>query len=94
MPYRKNNLFFRLWRLSSAGGIVNSSSPLRYDDRMLGGMLTFGRAGQVLVITPFVLAGAMSPITIASAVAPWYPALLWKTVSTITLLLVKRLSPS
>lgn len=51
------------------GGIINSSSPLRYDDRMLGGMFAFGRAGQVLIITPFVLAGAMSPITIASAVA-------------------------
>jgi trimethylamine--corrinoid protein Co-methyltransferase len=51
------------------GGIINSSSPLRYDDRMLGGMVTYGRAGQVLIITPFVLAGAMSPITIASAVA-------------------------
>lgn len=51
------------------GGIINSSSPLRYDDRMLGGMIAFGRAGQALVITPFVLAGAMSPITIASAVA-------------------------
>ncbi len=51
------------------GGIVNSSSPLRYDERMLGGMITLGRAGQVLVITPFVLAGAMSPITIAAAVA-------------------------
>ena len=51
------------------GGIINSSSPLRYDDRMLGGMITYGRAGQVLIITPFVLAGAMSPITIASAVA-------------------------
>jgi len=51
------------------GGIINSSSPLRYDDRMIGGMITFGRAGQVLIITPFVLAGAMSPITIASAVA-------------------------
>ena len=50
------------------GGIINSSSPLRYDDRMLGGMITYGRAGQVLIITPFVLAGAMSPITIASAV--------------------------
>ncbi|MCB0186502.1 MAG: trimethylamine methyltransferase family protein, partial [Caldilineaceae bacterium] len=43
------------------GGIVNASSPLRYDDRMLGGMFAFGRAGQVLIITPFVLAGAMSP---------------------------------
>lgn len=51
------------------GGIVNSSSPLRYDDRMLGGMVAFARAGQVLVITPFVLAGAMSPISIAAAVA-------------------------
>lgn len=51
------------------GGIINSSSPLRYDDRMLGGMITYGRAGQVLIITPFVLAGAMSPITIAAAVA-------------------------
>lgn len=51
------------------GGIINSSSPLRYDDRMLGGMITFGRAGQVLIITPFVLAGAMSPITMAAAVA-------------------------
>jgi trimethylamine--corrinoid protein Co-methyltransferase len=51
------------------GGIINSSSPLRYDDRMLGGMFAFGRAGQILIITPFVLAGAMSPITIAAAVA-------------------------
>lgn len=51
------------------GGIINSSSPLRYDDRMIGGMITYGRAGQVLIMTPFVLAGAMSPITIASAVA-------------------------
>jgi trimethylamine---corrinoid protein Co-methyltransferase len=51
------------------GGIINSSSPLRYDDRMLGGMITYGRAGQILIMTPFVLAGAMSPITIAAAVA-------------------------
>jgi trimethylamine--corrinoid protein Co-methyltransferase len=51
------------------GGIINSSSPLRYDDRMLGGMLAFGRANQVNVITPFILAGAMSPITMAAAIA-------------------------
>ncbi len=50
------------------GGIINSSSPLRYDDRMLGGMITYGRAGQVLIVTPFVLAGAMSPISIAAAI--------------------------
>lgn len=51
------------------GGIINASSPLRYDDRMIGGILTFARANQVNVITPFILAGAMSPITMASAVA-------------------------
>ena len=51
------------------GGINNASSPLRYDDRMIGGMLTYARAGQVLIITPFILAGAMSPITMAAAVA-------------------------
>ena len=51
------------------GGIINASSPLRYDDRMIGGMLTFARANQALVITPFILAGAMSPITMAAAVA-------------------------
>lgn len=51
------------------GGVINASSPLRYDDRMLGGLLTYARAGQVNIITPFILAGAMSPITIASALA-------------------------
>lgn len=51
------------------GGIINVNSPLRYDDRMLGGLITYARAGQVTIITPFILAGAMSPITIASALA-------------------------
>ncbi len=51
------------------GGVINASSPLRYDERMCGGLLTYARAGQVLIITPFILAGAMSPITMAAAVA-------------------------
>lgn len=51
------------------GGVINASSPLRYDDRMLGGLITYARAGQVSIVTPFILAGAMSPITIASALA-------------------------
>lgn len=50
-------------------GIVNVNSPLRYDDRMLGGLITLSRAGQIIIVTPFILAGAMSPITIAAAVA-------------------------
>jgi trimethylamine--corrinoid protein Co-methyltransferase len=51
------------------GGIINASSPLRYDARMLGGLITYARAGQVNIVTPFILAGAMSPISLASAMA-------------------------
>ena len=51
------------------GGVINASSPLRYDERMIGGMLTYAQARQALIITPFILAGAMSPITMAAAVA-------------------------
>lgn len=51
------------------GDVVNVNSPLRYDSRMLGGLITYARAGQVCFITPFILAGAMSPITMAAALA-------------------------
>ncbi|MEM7128127.1 MAG: trimethylamine methyltransferase family protein [Chloroflexota bacterium] len=51
------------------GDVINVNSPLRFDDRMLGGLITYARAGQVTYITPFILAGAMSPITMAAALA-------------------------
>lgn len=51
------------------GDVVNVNSPLRYDDRMLGGLITYARAGQVIIVTPFILAGAMSPVTMAAALA-------------------------
>ena len=51
------------------GGNINVNSPLVYDDRMLGGMITFARAKQFIIVTPFILAGAMSPVTMAAAVA-------------------------
>ncbi len=51
------------------GDVVNVNSPLRYDDRMLGGLITYARAGQATFITPFILAGAMSPVTMAAAIA-------------------------
>jgi trimethylamine--corrinoid protein Co-methyltransferase len=51
------------------GGNINASSPLRYDSRMLGGAIAYAREGQVVIVTPFILAGAMSPISIASAIA-------------------------
>jgi trimethylamine--corrinoid protein Co-methyltransferase len=45
-------------------GLINVNSPLRYDDRMLGAMLEYVRAGQPVVITPFLLMGAMSPVSL------------------------------
>ncbi|MEM7113588.1 MAG: trimethylamine methyltransferase family protein [Chloroflexota bacterium] len=51
------------------GGVINVNSPLVYDDRMLGGMITFARSKQFVIVTPFILAGAMSPVTMAAAVA-------------------------
>ncbi len=49
--------------------IVNANSPLRFDERMLGGLIAYARLGQATVITPFILAGAMSPVTLAAAIA-------------------------
>src|SRR6476660_1044851 len=45
-------------------GLINVNSPLRYDDRMLAAMFEYVRAGQPVVITPFLLMGAMSPVSI------------------------------
>ncbi len=47
--------------------VINASSPLRYDTPMLEGVLEFSARNQAVVITPFTLAGAMAPVTIAGA---------------------------
>ncbi|MBV1704850.1 MAG: trimethylamine methyltransferase family protein [Hyphomicrobiales bacterium] len=47
--------------------IINSSSPLRLDAPMLEGLIEMARANQVVVLTPFTLAGAMAPVTVAGA---------------------------
>ena len=47
--------------------IINSSSPLRLDAPMLEGIIQMARRNQVVVLTPFTLAGAMAPVTIAGA---------------------------
>ncbi|MGZ4482319.1 MAG: trimethylamine methyltransferase family protein [Gaiellales bacterium] len=44
--------------------LINVNSPLRYDERMLAAMLEYVRAGQPVVITPFLLMGAMSPVSV------------------------------
>ena len=47
--------------------IINSSSPLRLDTPMLEGIIQMARRNQVVVLTPFTLAGAMAPVTLAGA---------------------------
>ena len=50
-------------------GLVNASSPLRFDDRMLGALQVYAQARQIVIVTPFIIAGAMSPATMAATVA-------------------------
>ncbi len=47
--------------------VINASSPLRYDEPMLEGILQYAPRNQAVVITPFTLAGAMAPVTLAGA---------------------------
>ncbi|MBL0372101.1 trimethylamine methyltransferase family protein [Rhizobium sp. KVB221] len=47
--------------------IINSSSPLRLDGPMLQGIIEMSATNQPVIITPFTLAGAMAPVTVAGA---------------------------
>jgi trimethylamine---corrinoid protein Co-methyltransferase len=48
--------------------IVNTNSPLKLDGNMLMGMMELSARNQVVCVTPFTLAGAMAPVTVAGAV--------------------------
>ncbi len=47
--------------------VINASTPLRYDTPMLEGIMQMSARNQVVIVTPFTLAGAMAPITIPGA---------------------------
>ena len=47
--------------------ICNTNSPLQLDVPMTDGIIEFATNGQLVIVTPFTLAGAMAPITIAGA---------------------------
>jgi len=49
--------------------VINVSSPRRLDDRMLGAIRAYASQNQALVLTPFILAGAMGPAAILGTVA-------------------------
>ncbi|HET6171355.1 MAG TPA: trimethylamine methyltransferase family protein [Gaiellales bacterium] len=45
----------------------NVNSPLRFDVRMLEGIIAYARAGQAVIVTPFLLMGAMAPVSVPAA---------------------------
>ncbi|HZO23799.1 MAG TPA: trimethylamine methyltransferase family protein [Steroidobacteraceae bacterium] len=49
--------------------LINANSPLTWDATMLGALKTYARANQATIVTPFILAGAMSPVTVAGTVS-------------------------
>ncbi len=48
--------------------VINTNSPLKLDDPMGMGIIEMARHNQAVVCTPFTLAGAMAPVTIAGAI--------------------------
>jgi trimethylamine--corrinoid protein Co-methyltransferase len=50
-------------------GNVNVNSPMHFDVRMLEGLLTYADAGQAIIVTPFLLMGAMAPVSVPAALA-------------------------
>ncbi len=45
--------------------LINANSPMVFDATMLGALKVYARAGQASVVSPFILSGAMSAVTIA-----------------------------
>ena len=50
-------------------GNINVNSPLVYDDTMTGALRAYAGANQGTVISPFILSGAMSPVTQAALIS-------------------------
>lgn len=50
-------------------GIVNPNSPLIWDFRMTDALMVWAEANQPIVVTPFLLAGATAPVSVAGGLA-------------------------
>ena len=49
--------------------LINASSPMAWDASMLGAAEVYARNMQATMISPFILAGAMAPVTVAGVAA-------------------------
>lgn len=49
--------------------LINANSPMVFDGTMLGAMRVYASNNQASVISPFILSGAMSPVTVAGTIS-------------------------
>jgi len=49
--------------------LINANSPMTFDGTMLGALKVYARHNQACVVSPFILAGAMSPVTVAGTLS-------------------------
>jgi len=49
--------------------LINANSPMVFDSTMLGALKVYARNNQATVVSPFILAGAMSPVTAVGTLA-------------------------
>src|SRR6187402_1191839 len=47
-------------------GLANANSPMSWDFNMLGSAKIYAENNQIMLITPFILGGAMAPVTVAA----------------------------
>ncbi len=45
--------------------LINVNSPLVFDSVMMGALEVYARAGQACIVSPFIVGGAMAPVTVA-----------------------------
>ena len=48
--------------------LINANSPMTFDETMLGAATVYAEHNQASIISPFILAGAMSPVSVAGTV--------------------------
>ncbi len=70
--------------------LINVNSPMIYDGTMLGALKTYARAGQACITTPFILSGAMSPVSQAGTLTQVLAEVL---VGAATIQLVRKGAP-
>ncbi|MFA9229150.1 MAG: trimethylamine methyltransferase family protein [Microgenomates group bacterium] len=49
--------------------LININSPLTFDSIMMGALEVYARANQAAIISPFIVGGAMAPVTVAGTLA-------------------------